>query len=158
MGLRKKMRTKLTHLIGRITKRYYFEDYLRVYPDEIAFDKYGKKVPATEYHRINFLNHQKCYYFAAQFVKGKNVADIGCGSGHGCKILKEFGANHLSCSDISKPAIEFAQKKYGAFSEFIVQGATCLKEYAENRFDISISFEVLEHLKEYGVEKKLSRK
>jgi hypothetical protein len=36
-------RLLVTHFIGRITKRYYFEDYIRVYPDDIIFDSFGKR-------------------------------------------------------------------------------------------------------------------
>lgn len=76
MDLRKRVNEKLTHLIGRITKQYYFEDYVRVYPDGIVFNRSGKRRKATKNDMNNFFNHQKFYYFAAQFIRDKIVADV----------------------------------------------------------------------------------
>jgi len=142
----------ITHFIGKITRHYYFEDYVRVYPDGIVFNRFGRKRQPLKNDINNFLNHCKFYEFAAQFIKDKRVADVGCGSGYGCKILKENGAAIVSGSDISKRSIRFAQSRYSDFAEFIVQGITDMQEYHDDSFDISVSSEVLEHVKEYGME------
>lgn len=143
-----------THLAGKITKKYYYEDYVRVYPDGITFDGSGRRRKATKDDICNFLNHAKSYNFASQFVKDKSVADAGCGSGYGCKILKKGGAKRVCGSDISEQSIKFARSRYSDFAEFTVQGMTDMKEYPDDSFDISISAEVIEHIKEYGMEEK----
>jgi SAM-dependent methyltransferase len=80
------------------------------------------------------------------------VADIGCGSGYGCAILKNEGATRVYEADISKPAIAFARTRYGHMAEFSVQGITNLGEYPDESCDVAISSDVLEHIKEYDKE------
>lgn len=142
----------ITHNVGRCTKKFYFEDYVRVYPDGIHYNRFGRKVTPTGNDLKNYLNHRKFYEFAAQFVKGKKVADIGCGSGYGCEILKKRGAAHVSGADISKESIRFARSRYGDLADFSMQGITDLEEYQGGSFDIAVCSEVLEHIKEYGME------
>ena len=144
----------VTHFVGRIKGNYYFEDYGRVYPDGICFGKLGRRRRAAKNDINNYLNHCKFYKFAAQFVRNKRVADIGCGSGYGCAILKQNGAILVSGADISKQAIRFAKKQYSEFADFTIQGITDLKEYPNGSFDIVISSEVLEHIKEYRMEQR----
>jgi len=150
----KKVYRSVTHFIGRVTKRYYFEDYVRVYPNRIVFDRFGRRKGTRKEDINNFLNHCKFYKFAAQFVKDKRVVDIGCGSGYGCQIMKKGGAALVCGSDASRSCIKFAKSKYGDWADFTVQGATDMRKYPDSFFDIAVSSEVLEHLKEYGMEEK----
>ena len=144
----------LTHLIGRMSGRFYFEDYVRVYPDHIVLNCFGVRRQATTNDINNYLNHRKFYEFVGQFVKDRDVADVGCGSGYGCEILKQSGARVVYGCDISRHAIRFARKKYGDLAEFCEQGITDLHSYNDNYFDVTISSEVLEHIKEYQMEEK----
>ena len=146
------LRDSVLHYICKKRKTYYYEDYIRVYPDGVNFNKYGRRKKATKDDIINFINHCKFYTFAAQFVTDKVVADIGCGSGYGCQILKESHAARVYGTDISKPGIEFARARYGTYAEFSVQGITDLKEYPGSSFDVTVCSEVLEHIKEYRKE------
>lgn len=139
-----------THFLGKINGHYYFEDYIRVYPDDINFNRFGKRIPADQNVKNVFLNHQKFYRFASQFVKEKTVADIGCGSGFGCEMIKSSGAFKVFGCDISKKAIEFSKKYFQRLAEFSVQGITDLVQYQNQYFDVTISSEVLEHIKEYN--------
>jgi len=150
--LAKHMVEWFTHLIGRVTRRYYFEDYIRVYPDQVAFNRFGKSRRITRTDRNNYLNHRKYYRFVAQFVRGKTVTDVGCGSGYGCEMLVESGAARVVGCDISRHALEFARRRYGKLAEFIEQGITDLHQFPDASFDVTISSEVLEHIKEYQLE------
>jgi 2-polyprenyl-3-methyl-5-hydroxy-6-metoxy-1,4-benzoquinol methylase len=143
----------VTHLYGRLTRQYYFEDFVRVYPNGIVYNRLGDAHAPSQNDINNFLNHQKFYFFASQFVSKATVADVGCGSGYGCEILKNKGASVIEGSDISPKAIAFAQKHYGHLARFTVQGITDLRQYPNARFDVTISSEVLEHIKEYHKEK-----
>ncbi len=159
MGIMKKIYSSYslaTHFIGKITKKYYFEDYVRVYPDGIVYYPFVINIrhKATKKSINNFLNHFKFYKFAAQFVRDKRVADVGCGSGYGCEILKRSRAALVCGSDISRRSVRFAKSRYSDFAEFVVQEITDMKKYPDDFFDITISNEVLEHIKEYGMEKK----
>jgi 2-polyprenyl-3-methyl-5-hydroxy-6-metoxy-1,4-benzoquinol methylase len=141
-----------THGIGRLTKRYYFEDYIRVYPQQQFYNRWGIKRAATAIEIKNYLNHCKFYRFAAQFVRDHDVVDVGCGSGYGCEILAQSGARSVHGCDISRHALNFARKTYGHHAKFSEQGITDLKEYANAAFDVTICSEVLEHIKEYHLE------
>lgn len=152
--LAKKIYCLVTHFIGKITKRYYFEDYKRVYPNGIVFNRFGRRKKPTKDFINNFLNHCKFYKFVAQFAKDKHIADIGCGAGYGCEILKKNGAACVCGTDISKYSIRFSKSRYGNFAEFTVQRITDMEKYYDDSFDISVSNEVLEHIKEYGMEEK----
>ncbi len=142
---------RITHIIGRLTKKYYFEDYIRVYPNALAFDILGRKGRYGSTAK-NFLNHQKFYKFAAQFVNGKVVCDIGCGSGYGCKILKDSGANAVFGTDISRSSVSYARAEFGQYAEFSIQTCTNLKLYQDDSFDVTVCSEVLEHVREYSME------
>lgn len=140
------------HLYAKLAKKYYFEDYVRVYPQGIIFNRYGIKKKAAASDIRNFKNHSKFYTFAAQFVKGKSVVDIGCGSGYGCQIIKQAGAKSVYGTDASSSAIQFAKAYFGKYAHFLVQSITDMKKYPSHTFDITISSEVLEHIKEYNME------
>ena len=143
---------RICHLYARITRRYFVEDFVRVYPDGIAYDIDGNLVKGGSDVEKNFMNHKKFYVFASQFVKGGIVADLGCGSGYGCKILNESGAKKVCGTDISKKAIDFAKKRYSQFAEFSAQNIARLKGIPDHVFDVVVCSEVLEHIKEFGVE------
>jgi len=151
--LTNRLRNSVLHYISQKRQTYYHEDYVRVYPDGIVFTEYGNRRKATDDDIKNFINHCKFYKFAAQFVKDKIAADIGCGAGYGCRILKEGGgAARVYGADISGPGIKFAQARYGDYAEFSVQGITNLKGYPSHSFDVTVCGEVLEHIKEYRKE------
>lgn len=154
MGSMKKIYKFVTYFIGKLTKKYYFEDYRRVYPDGIDFNRFGRRRKPTRNAINNFLNHCKFYKFAAQFAKDNRIADAGCGSGYGCKILKKNGATLVCGSGISKHSVRFAKSRYADFAEFTVQGITDMREYQDDFFDIVVCSEVLEHIKEYRMEEK----
>ncbi|MGA2785024.1 MAG: class I SAM-dependent methyltransferase [Candidatus Bathyarchaeia archaeon] len=144
---------KLTaaRVVARITKQYYVEDYSRVYPNGLVFDSLGKAREPSENDINNFRNHVKFYIFASQFVKDKKVADVGCGSGYGSKILIEKGSRVVYGCDASRHAIQFAQQSYGKYATFVCQSIVDLREYENEQVDVAIISEVLEHVKEYGM-------
>jgi 2-polyprenyl-3-methyl-5-hydroxy-6-metoxy-1,4-benzoquinol methylase len=143
---------RLTHILGRISGRYYYEDYVRVYPDGLCINRLGRRRPAATDDVKNYLNHRKFYNFAAQFADGVIVADIGCGSGYGCALLKESGAQLVYGSDASESAIRFARQHYGDAADFSIQGITDMALFSDGQFDLVVCSEVLEHVKEYGKE------
>lgn len=152
MGFRKKLHTTLGRLRARWSRLFYYEDYIRVYPDSRRYDRFGNPKASDENWQKNFLNHQKFYNFAAQFAKGSKVVDLGCGSGYGCSILAKHGAQKVAGCDLSEHALEYARSHYSPPVEFSRQAVTDLKQYPDDAFDLAVSCEVLEHVKEYSVE------
>lgn len=152
MSLARNLKNALSHLRARLSGTYYVEDFVRVYPDGTVFDRDGRPVRASQNDINNYLNHRKFYRFTAQFVNGAAVADVGCGSGYGCAMLKDAGASRVCGADLSEQALAYAQKHYGDRAEFSRQGITELREFPDAGFGVTISSEVLEHIKEYGRE------
>jgi SAM-dependent methyltransferase len=147
----------VTHALGRLGRRYYFEDWIRVYPDGLAYNRLGLRRRATEDDRRSFLNHLKFYVFASQFVAGNRVADVGCGSGYGCRVLKEAGAAEVLGCDVSAPALRYARDRFGGFASFSRQTIVDLSEYPDGLADVVVSSEVLEHIREYALEERALR-
>lgn len=91
--------------------------------------------------------HLAKYKFALKFCKGKKILEIGCGSGYGSKYLAENGVKKIMAYDIDPGAINFAIKncynKNISFAEGDVQ-----KLELNDKYDVIISFEVIEHLKQ----------
>jgi SAM-dependent methyltransferase len=152
MNVAHHIRRSLAHLLGRVSGRYYSEDFVRVYPDGLRYDKRGRPLQPTPKTINNYLNHLKFYRFAAQFVRGRRVADIGCGSGYGCKIFSDGGAVAVRGADASREAIDFARRSFASCVEFTVQSITALDDFPDESFDVTVCSEVLEHIKEYGME------
>ena len=77
-------------------------------------------------------------------VMGKNVLDVGCGSG----VMVEFLPHKdVVGADVGEKFIRFAQRKYGCRASFVKCDARKLP-FREGVFDTVIMSEVLEHLKE----------
>ena len=75
--------------------------------------------------------HVARYEFAAHFCEGKTVADIACGSGYGSNILARVS------------------REVYAFDKEILCGNRVIDLETENwnqRFDVVVSFETIEHL------------
>lgn len=152
--LARRVYNSLTHFVGRLSGQYYCEDYIRVYPDQLRYNRLGLRRRIRENDLRNYRKHRRFYEFASQFVQDKVVADVGCGSGYGCEMLSQHGPHELHGCDISRSAINFARRKYGAVAQFTKQGITDLSDYGDSYFDLVVCSEVLEHIKEYNLEEK----
>ena len=103
-------------------------------------------VPNEERTKFLFQEHAIRYLFASQFVKSKTVLDAACGSGYGSSILMNAGAKKVVGIDNSSEAIEYCNKNYKKENiEFKIEN--CEKINLDTMFDIIVSFETIEHLK-----------
>jgi 2-polyprenyl-3-methyl-5-hydroxy-6-metoxy-1,4-benzoquinol methylase len=109
-----------------------------------AYRHTGERV-CPDFPDENFENHLKVYQFAEQFVKGKIVLDVGCGTGYGADYLAQHGAKSVFAIDYSPDAINYAKGKYGGIVEFRQMDAQEIT-YPSDSFDVVISSENLEHL------------
>jgi 2-polyprenyl-3-methyl-5-hydroxy-6-metoxy-1,4-benzoquinol methylase len=93
----------------------------------------------------NFLNHLKLYRFAAQFVIGKKVLDVGCGTGYGSSYLAELASSVVGI-DLSRQALRFARARYRKPNlQYLRMNAEKLN-FPSRSFDFVISTENFEHL------------
>lgn len=107
----------------------------------------GERIVPGRTAEALFREHEQRYVFAGQYVSGKNVLDVACGTGVGTAFLRNAGANRVWGFDIDGQAITFAAAKYPD-CEFAQCDATALNAVlADGSVDVVVSFETLEHLK-----------
>ena len=88
------------------------------------------------------------YRWASQFVVGKNVVEIGCGSGHGAKMLLEAGALDVRGFDVEEEAIVQARERYADDRlQFDVAPGGRLPA-TDASCDVCVSLETIEHIDE----------
>ncbi len=95
------------------------------------------------------VDHLSRYIFALSLCRGKTVLDAACGFGYGAALLANNGAKEVIGVDNSTDAIEEAAKRYGEKNvSFEVADLEQPLPLGENRFDLVVSFETLEHLEQ----------
>ncbi len=79
-------------------------------------------------------------------IKGKNCLDIGPGTGRFVRFLKSENANLICAADISTEALKCCEKYIDESQKIDIEYEPL--QFDDNSFDVIISFEVLEHLRE----------
>lgn len=103
----------------------------------------------TEYHRgLITLEHMHRYAIACQMATGKSVLDLACGEGYGSHLLTNV-AESVTGADIDKDTIAAARQKYKRENLTFVNCPATDLPFADNSFDLVVSFETLEHLEEH---------
>jgi len=92
--------------------------------------------------------HINRYVFARRFVKDKDIVlDAGCGAGYGLSYLADTATSVVGL-DISSSAISYAKSKYIKKKGLnFVYGDMVNLPFVKGSFDIVVSFETIEHLK-----------
>ena len=98
----------------------------------------------------NYITQQHImrYVFASNYVKGKIVLDVACGSGYGSNYLARKGAKKVFGVDLDNKPLEIAKKFYFLPNVEFLQGNVLELPFPDEFFDVVISFETIEHLYE----------
>lgn len=97
--------------------------------------------------RMLYLIHEVSYRYAAPYVAGKDVLDLGCGGGYGTAILAE-GAKSVVGVDVSEAAVEHAGKTFeGNNIRFRTIGGQGRLPFADRTFDVVSCLQVIEHIR-----------
>ncbi|MBM3124507.1 MAG: class I SAM-dependent methyltransferase [Chloroflexi bacterium] len=81
-------------------------------------------------------------------IKGKDVLEIGCGSGFGGFLLNQLQPRSYVGLDAMEEQIEIAHRTYPQF-QFMVQDATDLSQFPAASKDVIVIFGVLHHIPEW---------
>lgn len=93
--------------------------------------------------------HLNRYKFALNFVEGKDVLEIACGSGFGCYyLLKEGNANSVTGVDLDSDAVRYGNNRYydKSITRFVDDATNFC---SESKYDTITCFETVEHVPDY---------
>lgn len=91
------------------------------------------------------IEHFQRYQFAKNFVADKVVLDAACGEGYGSNLLAKT-AKKVYGLDLDEKTVRAAQNKYGNERLNYVAGSIAELPFAENTFDVIVSYETIEHV------------
>jgi len=103
-------------------------------------------IPEEDEGSETYVEHTTRYAFAGQFVRGKTVLDIACGSGYGAQSLLDAGARRVIGVDISPEAVEDARRRCAQGATRIVRGDLKQIPLSARAVDVVVSFETIEHV------------
>lgn len=90
-------------------------------------------------------DHLERYHFVEQYAHRRRVLDVGCATGYGTARLAGV-ARFVLGIDINESAIQYAIQHYAAPRCQFRQGDFGAMFDIEERFDLVVSFEVIEHV------------
>ncbi|MGN7832166.1 class I SAM-dependent methyltransferase [Pseudoxanthomonas sp. 22568] len=98
--------------------------------------------------RVILMMHLASYGFAEKYCNGKDVLDLGCGSGYGTARIA--GVARSACGvDVSKDAVAFAQARHASSNlAYRTIEADSPLPFDDSKFDVVLSFQVIEHVKD----------
>jgi 2-polyprenyl-3-methyl-5-hydroxy-6-metoxy-1,4-benzoquinol methylase len=114
-------------------------------PGGVLADTGERMIPAAPGEiSFTYARHAFAYGYAAAWVDGKSVLDVGCGTGYGARLLADR-ARAVTALDQSEEAIAYCRTHYAAPNiDFRIARAEDLNFPA--RFDAGVCFQVIEHL------------
>ncbi len=81
-------------------------------------------------------------------IKGRDVLEIGCGSGYGAQLLDTLAPRSYTGTDLMPEQIALARQRLPQ-ARFLIQDASNLKDISNASVDTVVAFEVLHHIPEW---------
>lgn len=96
---------------------------------------------------FTYLRHLFAYEFANKHIPARSsILEIGCGSGYGTNLLSK-NAEKIIGLDVDKSTVERVSKRYNSKNCFFELYDGIRIPYADESFDVAVSFQVIEHIK-----------
>ena len=103
-------------------------------------------IPGSILAHWDYYHHLSKYVFAAKFANGKDILEVGCGTGYGSSYLLKKAARSVVAGDYSEIGLKLAVANFRKDKlEFIRLDGEHLP-LANFSFDLVISFGVVDHL------------
>ncbi len=110
--------------------------------------KINERLTPGDISEALLAEHVFAYNYVKDKIKGMNVIEIGFGDGYGTSILAKY-ADKITAVDYNEDTVKKADNKYKDINiKFICADAVKLP-FEDNVFDCCVSFEVIEHIKDY---------
>jgi SAM-dependent methyltransferase len=112
--------------------------------ERVTLDEYM----ASEGNYVIYSLHSATYSFAEGYVPGKDVLDLGCGTGYGTSALAPH-TRRIVGVDISAQAIDCASERFAAPNLSFVRidpVEVAPLPFEPGSFDVVVSFQVMEHV------------
>ena len=112
----------------------------------MADKRFQERLPFNGYYQN--IYHVTRYKFAKEFVRGKFVLDIACGSGHGSILLIESKSKQVIGIDLELEAMKGAQLSNGNQSKLplLLVGSAERIPFTNSTADVVVCFETIEHI------------
>lgn len=99
--------------------------------------------------RPTLYQHLIAYNYCKGYVAGKDILDVGCGTGYGSNLLAET-AKSVTAVDLSATGIAIARDTYHKPNlTYKVMDASDLSSFKDKTFDLVYSSQCIEHVVEY---------
>jgi len=95
------------------------------------------------------IEHVSRYHVAAGYVAGREVLDLGCGTGYGTAILRRAGARRVLGIDRDPETVLYAASRFGGPGVTFCAGDCLRAGVRSERVDVVVTFEVIEHVEDY---------
>ncbi len=119
-----------------------------MYQTDVEFT--GERVVPGKTPADIYREHIDRYIFAASLTKGKAILDVACGTGYGANHMVEVGARRAVGVDISIESVACARDRFGGGEGRSFVCADGIKlPFGNDSFDIVVSFETIEHIRQY---------
>lgn len=88
------------------------------------------------------------YEQASRFAKNKIALDLGCNTGYGTAMISRTAKKVIGV-DVSEKALKIASNQYRYTNLFFQKIDGVKLPFADNEFDLIVSFQVIEHIVNY---------